>query len=214
MANSFEFDAQIRSGSGTRAARALRRDNRIPAVLYGAGGTPMQLSVDHNEVLKNLENEAVYSHILTLNIDGKQESAILKDLQRHPAKSIILHMDLLRVSQSDKIRVHVPLHFVNEDICAGIKAGGVVTHVLVDIEVTCLPSDLPEFLEVDLSNIEIGGSVHLSDLPVPDGVEIVALLHDAGRNSLVATVQTGKSAEVDGVDEEVDGEQSTDEPDE
>ena len=216
MANSFEFDAQLRSGSGTRAARALRRDNRIPVVLYGAGGDPVQLSVDNNEALKKLENEAIYSHILTLNIDGKQESAILKDLQRHPAKPIILHMDFMRVSQSDKIRVHVPLHFVNEDICVGVKAGGVVTHVLVDIEVGCLPSDLPEYIEVDLSDIEIGGSVHLSDLSVPDGVEIVALLHDAGRDSLVASVQTGKSAEADDIDvgEEVDGEEPTSEPDE
>ncbi len=212
MANSFEFDAQIRAGSGTRAARALRRDNRVPAVLYGAGSDPVQLSVGHNEVLKKLDNEAIYSHILTLNIDGKHESAILKDLQRHPAKSIILHMDFMRVNQSDKIRVHVPLHFVNEDICVGVKAGGVVTHVLVDIEVSCLPSDLPEFIEVDLSNIEIGGSVHLSDLLVSDGIEIVALSYETGRDSLVASVQAGKSAEVD---EEVGGDdESTSDPDE
>lgn len=217
MVNRFEFDAQIRPDSGTRAARALRRDNRVPVVLYGAGGDPVRLSVDHNEVLKKLENEAVYSHILTLNIDGKQESAILKGLQRHPAKSIILHMDFMRVSKSDKIRVHVPLHFVNEDICVGVKAGGVVTHVLVDVEVGCLPSDLPEFIEVDLSNIGIGESVHLSGLSVPSDVEIVALSHDTGRDSLVASVQTGKSAEADDdvdVDEEASGEESTGESDE
>lgn len=212
MANSFEFDAQIRTDSGTRAARALRRDNRIPVVLYGAGGDPVPLSVDHIDALKKLENEAIYSHILTLNIDGKQESAILKDLQRHPAKSIILHMDFMRVSKSEKIRVHVPLHFVNEDICVGVKAGGVVTHVLVDIEIACLPSDLPEFIDVDLSDIDIGESIHLSDLVVPDGAEIVALAHDTEHDLLVASVQSGKSAEVD--EEAVDDEESTDEPDE
>ncbi len=154
MAGNFEFDAELRTQSGTGSARALRRNNRIPGVLYGIGGESVNLSLDQNEVQKKLQHEAVYSHVLKLNIDGKQESAILKDLQRHPGRPIILHMDFLRVSKSDKIRVHVPIHFLNEDRCVGVKAGGVVTHVLVDVEVSCLPGDLPEFIEVDIGSVK------------------------------------------------------------
>lgn len=197
MSGNFEFDAELRTHSGTGATRALRRNNRIPVVLYGAGGDSVNLSLDQNEVQKNLEHEAVYSHVLKLNIDGKQESAILKDLQRHPGRPIILHMDFLRVSKSDKIKVHVPVHFLNEDKCVGVKAGGVVTHVLVDVEVSCLPADLPEFIEVDLADVEIGQSVHLSDIPSIKGVEIVSLAHGAEHDLLVASVQSSKSAEVD-----------------
>ncbi len=209
MASSFEFDAELRAQSGTGSARALRRNKRIPGVLYGAGGDPVNLSLDHNDVKKKLENEAIYSHVLKLNVGGKEESAILKDLQRHPSRSIILHMDFLRVSKSDKIKVHVPVHFINEDTCLGVKSGGVVTHVLVDVEVSCLPGDLPEYIEVDLATVGIGESVHLSDLSAIKNVEIVALTHGEEHDLLVASVQTGKSEEID--DSGEDDDESSDE---
>lgn len=194
MAGSFEFDAESRPLLGRGPARRLRAAGKVPAVLYGAGGEPVGLALDHNKVIKALENEATYSHILTIRYDGKAETAILKDLQRHPSRPVIMHMDFQRVSESQKIRVHVPLHFVNEDISVGAKKGGVVTHNLVDVEVTCLPARLPEFIGVDLAKVDLGQSVHLSDLKVPGGVDIVALLHGPEHDQVVASIQSGRLA--------------------
>ncbi|MGH8499700.1 MAG: 50S ribosomal protein L25, partial [Methylococcales bacterium] len=137
----------------------------------------------------------VYSHVLTLNIDGRPESTVLKDLQRHPSKSSILHMDFQRISKAEKVRVHVPVHFIGESVSVGVKKGGVVTHNFVDLEVSCLPDDLPEFIEVDLSQIDLGQSVHLSDVKVAPGVELYALVHGAERDLVVATIQSGKISE-------------------
>ncbi|SMF94078.1 large subunit ribosomal protein L25 [Methylomagnum ishizawai] len=194
MAGSFVFDAELRTNTGKGNARRLRNLNKVPAVLYG-GGEPVSLILEHNKVVKALENEATYSHILTLNIGDKQEQAILKELQRHPSKPIIMHMDFQRVSESDKIKVHVPLHFINQETSVGVKKGGVVNHNLVDVEVTCLPSQLPEFIEVDMADVDIGGSVHLSDLKPPVGVQIVALLHGPEHDTPVAVIQTTRAAE-------------------
>ena len=194
MAGSFEFEAESRPVLGRGHARRLRVAGKIPAVLYGGGGAPVGLAFDHNKILKALENEATYSHILTLCYDGKTETAILKDLQRHPSRPIIMHMDFQRVSQSQKIRVHVPLHFVNQETSVGVKKGGVVTHNLVDVEVTCLPAHLPEFIEADLANIDLGQSIHLSELKVPGGVELVQLLHGPEHDQVVAVIQSGRIA--------------------
>ncbi|BBL76586.1 50S ribosomal protein L25/general stress protein Ctc [Methylomagnum ishizawai] len=194
MAGSFVFDAEVRTNTGKGDARRLRNLGKVPAVLYG-GGEPVSLILEHNKVVKALENEATYSHILTLNIGDKQEQAILKELQRHPSKPIIMHMDFQRVSESDKIKVHVPLHFVNQETSVGVKKGGVVNHNLVDVEVTCLPSQLPEFIEVDMADVDIGESVHLSDLKLPVGVQIVALLHGPEHDTPVAVIQTTRAAE-------------------
>ncbi|BBA35244.1 ribosomal 5S rRNA E-loop binding protein Ctc/L25/TL5 [Methylocaldum marinum] len=195
MVGSFVFEADLRVGTGKRDARRLRRAGNVPAVLYGGGAQPIGLVLQHNKVLKNLENDAVYSHVLTVKIDGREERAILKGLQRHPSKPIIMHMDFQRVSRGETIRVHVPLHFANQDISVGVKKGGVVTHNLVDVEVACTPDKLPEYLEVDLANVDIGQSVHLSDLTVPDGVEILALAHGPEHDLPVAAIQPGKVAE-------------------
>jgi large subunit ribosomal protein L25 len=173
----------------------LRVAGKIPAVLYGGGEAPVGLVLDHNKVVKSLENEAVYSHIITLNIGGKEERAILKDLQRHPSRPIIMHMDFQRVSAAEKIRVHVPLHFVNQETSVGVKKGGVVTHNMVDVEIVCLPDRLPEFLEVDLAQVDVGQSVHLSDLKVPEGVDLVALLHGPEHDLPVAVIQSGRISE-------------------
>lgn len=195
MASSFIFNAEVRQVTGRGDARRLRQAGKVPAVIYGGGGEPVGLILEHHKVMKNLENEAVYSHILTINLAGKEEQAILKDIQRHPSRPIIMHMDFQRVSADEKIRVHVPLHFINQDTSVGVKKGGVVTHNMVDVEVTCLPESLPEFLEVDLALIDLGQSVHLSDIKVPAGVEIAALTHGTEHDVPVAVIQATRLAE-------------------
>lgn len=194
MAGSFVFEAQVRSELGRGHSRRLRQVGKVPAVLYGGGTDPVGLVFDHNKVLKALENEATFSHILTLRFDGKEETAILKDLQRHPSRPIIMHMDFQRVSESQKIRVRVPIHFLNQETSVGAKKGGVVTHNSVDIEVSCLPMHLPEFIEVDMAKVDLGDSVHLSDIKLPPGVAIVELMHGPDHDQIVAAIQAGRVA--------------------
>ncbi len=209
MSSVFEFDVVSRVKSGTGAAKATRRKGSIPAVIYGGSDEPEMIELNANEVSKSLQNEAVYSHILQLNIGGKVQNAILKDLQRHPAKDIVIHMDFMRVNMNEKIKVHVPLHFINEATSVGVKEGGVVTHSMVEVEISCLPANLPEFIEVDLANIELGGSVHLAELVVSEGVEILALTHGEDHNLPVAQiVKTRIAASED--DDEVAGETEAD----
>lgn len=196
MVGSFEFDAIVRTKSGKGDARRTRRAGKVPAIMYGGGDTPVQLVLDHNQVVKSLANEAVYSHVLTLKCEGKEEKVILKDLQRHPSRPVIMHMDFQRVSESEKLRVHVPLHFVNQDISVGAKKGGVVTHNMVEVEVVCLPKHLPEYIEVDLAQVDIGESVRLSELKVPAGVEIHALMQGMENDRPVAGIHGARSAEV------------------
>lgn len=195
MAGSFIFEAESRRVTGRGDARRLRQAGKVPAILYGGGGEPEGLVLVHNKVVKSLENEAVYSHILTIKVDGREVRAILKDLQRHPSKPIIMHMDFQRVSAADKIRVHVPLHFVNQETSVGAKKGGIITHNMVDVEVACLPDNLPEYLEVDLAQVDVGQSVHLSEIKVPAGVEIVALAHGAEHDLPVAVIQSNRAVE-------------------
>lgn len=195
MASSFVFEAEARVNKGRGDARRLRQLGKVPAVMYGGGLDPVGLVLEHNKVLKDLENEAVYSHILTIKIDGKEHRAILKDLQRHPSRPVVMHMDFQRVSAAEKIRVHVPLHFINQDISVGVKKGGVVTHNMVDVEVVCLPEHLPEFLEVDLAQVDVGQSVHLSELKVPEGVDVVALSHGIDHDLSVAVIRSGRIGE-------------------
>jgi large subunit ribosomal protein L25 len=188
MSNEFEFVAEKRDLSGKSAARAVRRNGQLPAVVYGGEADPQSIVLNHNDVIKHLSHEAVYSHVLDLKIDGKTEKAILKGIQRHPAKPQILHMDFMRVDETQALKVHVPLHFTNEETCVGVKMGGVITHAMVDIEVSCLPSVLPEYIEVDLANIDIGDSIHLSDIVTPEGVEIIALAQEGEHDHTVAQV--------------------------
>ncbi len=183
MSNVFEFIAESRSQSGTSAARAVRRQGKVPAVMYGGHAEPKMLALSHNEVVKHLEHEAVYSHVLDVKVDGKTQKAILKGVQRHPARVQVMHLDFLRVSMNEAIKVHVPLHFINESTSIGGKKGGIATHAMVDIEVTCLPGDLPEFIEVDLAKLDIGETFHLSNLILPKGVD-VAMLHQGPEHDL------------------------------
>jgi len=208
MENRFEFEAEIRTGVGTSASRALRRANKVPAVLYGGDASPVLLALDHNKLAKQLDDEAVYSHVLRVRFNGQDERAILKDLQRHPSKASILHMDLQRVSETEKIRVHVPLHFVGEEASVGVVKGGIVTHNLVNVEISCLPDALPEYLEVDLSGIDIGESIHLSQLLVPEGVEIPALVQGAEQDVTVVAIHSRQSEALDETEEVEAGEVS------
>lgn len=195
MANVFEFVAESRSAVGSIAAKAVRREGKVPAIVYGGDSAPEMLVLDHNEVVKHLVHEAVYSHVLDLKIGDKTEKAVLKHIQRHPAKPVILHMDFLRVDDSHKVKVHVPLHFTNEATSVGVKKGGVVNHSISDVEVLCMPSSLPEFIEVDLSALDIGTTLHLSDLVLPAGVEIAALHQGAEHDHPVVQIVKAKSTE-------------------
>lgn len=192
MVGQFVLNAAIREKTGKGNARRLRGVNQVPAVLYG-NGEPVSLVLDHFKVAKALENDAFYSHILTLNIAGNEEKVILKALQRHPSRPIIMHMDFQRVNASERIRVHVPLHFINQDVSVGVKKGGAISHHIVDVEVSCLPDRLPEYIAVDMAAIDVGQFVHLSDLTVPDGVEILALHQGADHDLAVASVHAVKS---------------------
>lgn len=186
----FKLDATARNDLGKGASRRLRRlAGEVPGVIYGGNVAPISISVSHNELLKHLEHESFYSHIISLNVDGKAQDVILKDLQRHPAKPVVLHADFLRIDKATRLTTHVPLHFINEATSKGVKIqGGKVIHNLTQIEVSTLPHNLPEFIEVDLGNAEIGTIIHISDLKLPSGVTSVALSHGADHDLAVATI--------------------------
>jgi len=192
----FVVTAEARSDMGKGASRRLRREGKIPGVIYGAHKEAVSVLLDHNEMMNHLKHEAFYSHILTIKLGGKTEQAVLKDLQRHPAKPILLHADFQRVSASEKLRMNVPLHFVGGDVAPGVKiGGGSIAHALAEVEITCLPKDLPEFIEVDLSGMELGQTIHLSDLKVAKGVELVALAHGSDLPVAVLNAPRGAAEE-------------------
>lgn len=194
MSNDFELNAAGREDTGKGASRRLRRlSDEVPAIVYGGKKKPTKISILHKDFVKQLENEAFYSHIINLVIDGKAESVILKDLQRHPAKPILMHADFMRVSKTKKFTTNAPLHFINEENSIGVKQqGGKVIHNIVMLEISCLPADLPEFIEVDLTDVELGQVVHISDLKLPKGVTSVALAHGADHDLPVASINKPK----------------------
>jgi len=200
MSDEFKVNAELRADQGKGASRRLRRlENKVPAILYGVNGKdPVALSLKSNEIKKSLSNEAFYSHILTIAYDGKEESAILKDLQRHPATGDATHADFLRVTKNQAIHVNVPLHFINEEACIGVKTGGgSISHQIVEVEIICLPADLPEFIQVDMLNVEIDSIIHLTDLALPKGVTIAALQHGEDHDLPVASVHKAKGTASD-----------------
>jgi large subunit ribosomal protein L25 len=200
MTDAFVVNAELRADQGKGASRRLRRlQDKIPAILYGVNGKdPVNISLRSNEIRKSLTNQAFYSHILTIKYDGKEESAILKDLQRHPARGDVTHADFLRVTKNQTIHVHVPLHFINEDACKGVKTGGgVISHQMVEVEIICLPADLPEFIEVDMKDVEIETILHLSDLKLPKGVTIAALQQGPDHDLPVCSIHKPKGAAAD-----------------
>ena len=192
MTVEFALNAEVRSDLGKGASRRLRRNvAMVPAVIYGGEKAPQSISLLAKELAKLLENEAAYSHVIALNVAGAVETVVIKALQRHPAKGHVLHADFVRVVAGQKLTAHVPLHFINQETSVGVKQqGGEVSHVLAEVEVSCLPKDLPEFIEVDMAAVEIGQIVHLSDLKLPKGVELVALAH--GNDLAVANIHASR----------------------
>ncbi len=190
----FVLNAEAREDAGKGASRRLRRlANKVPAIIYGGEKNPQSISVSHKELTKQLESEAFYSHIITLKIGSDREEVILKDLQRHPSKPLIMHADFLRVSKSTKLHTKVPLHFINEEACKGVKMqGGNISHNMTELDISCLPGNLPEYIEVDLLEVEAGQIIHISDLKLPEGVESVSLSHGEDYDLAVATVHKAK----------------------
>ncbi len=194
----FMVEAEAYTSKGTSAARRMRRTGRVPGIIYGGGKEPQSFSVDHDQFMHKLEHEAFYSHILTVKIGNDNQQVVLRDLQRHPAKPKLVHIDFQRVSASEKIHVQVPLHFIGEAAAPGVRiGGGLISHLMSSVDVRCLPKDLPEFIEVDLSNLELNQSVHLSDLKLSANVELVELSHGTDHDLPVASIHSrgGPAAE-------------------
>jgi len=174
MSEFIEVVAEVRNDGGKGASRRLRRDGLVPGIVYGGHQEPQMIALAHNVLVRSLEEEAFYSSLLDLQVGDQRAKVVLKDLQRHPAKPFILHVDFQRVSMAEKLRMTVPLHFENEETSKGVKAGGKVSHNLTEIEITCLPNDLPEYLTVDMAEMEIGDIVPVSDVRLPEGVELTS----------------------------------------
>jgi len=192
----FELNAEVRTAHGRPENRQLRREGRVPAILYGGKGEPTMLSVDRDDLNHHLENEAFYSHVIKINIkDGATEEAVLRDLQRHPARPFIQHMDLLRVVAGETLRMNIPLHFIGEEKAPGVvDEGGIFQHNRNELEVECLPRNLPEYIEVDCSAMGLQDAIHLSDLVMPEGVELVELMHEDYADVTVVSVQLPRAA--------------------
>ena len=193
---SIELNAELRTDTGKGASRRLRHANKVPAILYGAGKNPENLTLEQKDVQYELQHEAFFTQVLELNVGGKKQDVLLRDLQHHPYKLDILHMDFQRVEAKKEMHVNIPLHFINEDIAPGVKTeGGAISHVMSEVEIVCLPKDIPEFIEVDLSELHMGEIVHLSDLKMPAGVEVFALKQGEEYDSAVASIHARKVAE-------------------
>jgi large subunit ribosomal protein L25 len=197
MKVSFELAAEFRDGQGKGASRRLRHAGKVPAILYGGNSEPRAVALNHQKLMTLVDNEKFYSSIINLVVGDKKQAAIVKDLQMHPARNAIVHVDLQRVVETEKIRIHIPIHFKGEAASPGVKSqGGVVSHRIADVEVSCLPKDLPEFIELDLSQMSLNESKHLSDLPLPPGVTIPAV---AKGNATVVSIHAPRAEEPEAV---------------
>lgn len=208
MAN-YELNAEVREVKGKGASRRLRRLEAItPAIVYGGEKAPQNVTLALKDLNKAFQDEGFFSHIVTLNVGNTAEQVLIKDVQRHPYKPVVLHVDFQRVSNDTIIKQHIPLHFINEETCKGVKLqGGKVTHVTSDVVVICAAANLPEFIEVDLADAEVGTQIHLSDLKLPEGVEILALTHGSDHDASVAHVDVPKGSAADD-EEEAAGEEA------
>ncbi len=187
-----EITATSRKTQGTGASRRLRIAGRVPGILYGGSEKPTPIELDHNEIFHKLRAEAFHSSILNMKLDGAEHQVLLRDVQRHPFRQLVGHVDFQRIDANTKIHMKVPLHFINDDVSPGVKlSGGLVSHVMNEIDVICLPKDLPEFIQVDLANLVAGHSLHVKELTVPAGVEIVAKVKL--ENPVVATIVIPKA---------------------
>jgi large subunit ribosomal protein L25 len=198
MAQKFDLIADYRDDTGKGASRRLRRLGLVPAIIYGAGRPARSISFDHNKVVKQLEHESFYSSVLTVKVGDKSQAVILKDLQRHPAKRQVMHMDFQRIVEDEEIRMNVPIHFINEEIAIGVKTGGgKVSRLMTEIEVVCLPKYLPEYLEVDIAELELDELRYISDIPLPEGVEIPALAQGEEANRPIVSIHIIKEVVIE-----------------
>ena len=204
MSDVFEVAAQPRTDTGKGASRRLRRTGLVPGIVYGGNAEPMMISVRHNELERQLDYEAFYSSLLDLQLEGESTKVVLKDLQRHPAKPFLLHVDFLRVSRDEKLRLTIPIHFLNEDGCPGVKAGGTVSHNITEIEVSCLPADLPEYLSVDMAGMDVGDVVHVAELQLPPNVELTHSIEPETPVVMIYTPQVASTDEGEGEEGEAD----------
>jgi len=192
----FELEAQGREGSGRAQSRRLRRQGRVPAIIYGADRAPTAITLDHDDLMHKMERRAFYTSILTLKVGGESNAVVVKDVQRHPSKRELLHLDFQRIVEDEAITLHVPIRFVGEQNARGVKEqGGAIEHTLTDVEISCLPRHLPEYLELDVTNLGLNEILHLSDIPLPEGVTSVALAH--GQDQPVVAIHPPRREEVD-----------------
>ena len=213
MSDEFNLIAEMRDDRGKGASRRLRRQGKVPAIIYGAGREPRALMFDHNKVLRELENASFYSSILTIKVGDESRAAIVKDIQRHPAKKLILHIDFQRIVEDEKIRMQIPIHFLGEEDAIGVKiGGGSVSRLMTELEVSCLPKDLPEFLEVDISELELDQMLHVSNISLPAGVEIseIVLEQDQAIVSIAEIKEIIEEEIIEGEGEEGDTETTSD----
>ena len=198
MAEKFDLIAEFREDVGKGASRRLRREGMVPAVIYGAGRPPRSIAFDHNKVIKQMENASFYSSVLNVKVGDKSQAVILKDLQRHPARRLIMHMDLQRIVADEVIRMTVPIRFLNEDVAPGVKVGGgKVSHLMNDVEIVCLPKDLPEYLEIDVADLELDELRFMADIPLPEGVEIPALAQGEEANRPIVSIHIIKEVVIE-----------------
>ncbi len=195
----FELSVELRSDKGKGASRRLRRNaDLVPAILYGAGKDPQPLSIPHKDLFKACEDEAFFSRIIVIKTGGEKQNAILKDLQRHPAKNRIMHADFFRIQMDQEITVEVPLHFLNEDSCPGVKLqGGSVSHNMTSIEISCLPGNLPEYIEIDIVALDIGDSIHMSGIVLPEGLSIPELAQGEDHDQVVVAINAPRRVDDD-----------------
>ncbi len=204
MSDEFDLIAELREDQGKGASRRLRREGMVPAIIYGAGRPPRALAFDHNRVIQQLENESFYSSVLNIKVRDRSQAAILKDVQRHPSKAQIMHMDFQRVVEDEEIKMLVPIHFLNENIAKGVKqGGGKVSHMITEVEVVCLPKHLPEYLELDIAEMELDDMLKLSDITLPEGVTIPALAQGEEADRAVVSIHVIKEVVIE--DEDAEG---------
>ncbi|MBJ89671.1 MAG: 50S ribosomal protein L25/general stress protein Ctc [Woeseia sp.] len=208
MSQDFDLVAEIRDEQGKGASRRLRREGKVPAIIYGAGRPPRQLAIDHNLVIQKLENESFYSSILDIKVGDKNQAAIIKDIQRHPSQRRVLHMDFQRIVADEKIKMNVPIHYINGENAIGVKqGGGTVSQLRNDVEVSCLPKDLPEYFEVDIEELELDAMLHLSDIKLPNGVEIPELEPGSDNDQPIVSIRIIKVQEEPEEEEAVETEE-------
>ena len=203
MSDDFDLIAEIREDQGKGASRRLRHAGKVPAIIYGAGRPARALTFDHNKVIRQLENESFYSSVLNIKVGEKSQAAILKDVQRHPSRALIMHMDFQRIVADQEIKMLVPIHFLGEDVAPGVKmGGGKVMHLINELEVVCLPKDLPEYLDIDVSELELDEMLKMSDVKLPEGVSIPALAQGEEADRPVVSIQVIKEVVIEEPEEE------------